>query len=34
MIKSLYEKGKVLKDKYPEYFEPWGYVCGWGDNLK
>jgi len=24
MIKSLYTIGKVLKDKYPEYFEPWG----------
>lgn len=23
MIKSLYTIGKVLKDKYPEYFEPW-----------
>ncbi len=23
MIKSLYTIGKVLKEKYPEYFEPW-----------
>lgn len=23
MIKTLYEIGKVLKEKYPEYFEPW-----------